>query len=155
MARVESSIFVAQSIEKIYSFLNRRESHRRFIPRMTSLEQTSAGDFGQVGTTLSGMLNYFGLHIPVRYEIIQVEPDHKLAMKGQMGPVDFQDGYVLRASENGTEISFWLDLLPTGWTRILAPLMGIIGKIHSWETLRNLRRELMKSQIVSPVRGSQ
>jgi hypothetical protein len=155
MARVESSIFVAQSIEKIYSFLNRRESHRRFIPRMTSLEQTSPGAFGQVGTTLTGMLNYFGIHIPVLYEIIQVEPDHKLAMKGQMGPVDFQDGYVLRASENGTEIGFWLDLLPTGWTRLLAPLMGIIGKIHAWETLRNLRRELMKSQIVSPVRGSQ
>jgi hypothetical protein len=155
MAHVESSIFVAQPIEKIYSFLNRRESHRRFIPRMTSLEQTSAGVFGQVGTTLSGMLNYFGIQIPVQYEIIQVEPDQKLAMRGQMGTVDFQDGYVLRASGNGTEISFWLDLLPTGWARLLAPFMGIIGKIHAWETLRSLKRELMKSESVSPVRGSQ
>ena len=149
MTRIESSILVQQSIEDIFSFLDTRENHRRFIPRMTELEQTSPGVFGQTGTTLSGMLNYFGLRIPVQYEIIEVKPNDRLAMKGQMGPVLFTDGYVLKKAGEGTEIRFWLALVPAGWARVFSPFMGLIGKIHAWETLRNLKRELMKNEIAS------
>jgi hypothetical protein len=154
MAHLESSILVRKSMENVFAFLNRTESHRNFIPRMTALEQTSPGVFGQAGTTLSGMLNYFGIRIPVKYEIIDVEPNQRLAMKGQMGPVLFKDGYLLRKNGDGTEIKFWLDLSPTGWARVFSPFMGLVGKIHAWETLRNLRRELMKQVIVSPFQGS-
>jgi hypothetical protein len=149
MARIESSILVSKSTEDIFSFLNTCESHLRFIPRMTKLDQTSPGIFGQVGTTLSGMLNYFGIRIPVQYEIIEVEPNHRLAMKGQMGPILFRDGYVLERNGKGTEIKFWLDLAPTGWVIIFSPFMGWIGRIHAWETLRNLKRELAEEEIAT------
>jgi hypothetical protein len=150
MARVESSILVQKSMEDIFSFLNKCESHLNFIPRMTALNQTSQGSFGQVGTTLSGMLNYFGIRIPVKYEIIEAEPNQRLAMKGQMGPVLFKDGYILKQNGDETEIKFWLDLLPTGWAKVFSPFMGLIGRVHAWETLRNLRRELAKEEIASP-----
>jgi Polyketide cyclase / dehydrase and lipid transport len=149
MAPIESRILVRKSIEDVFSFLNRSESHLNFIPRMTELHQTSQGSFGQAGTTLSGMLNYFGLRIPVDYEIVEVEPNRRLAMKGQMGPILFKDGYVLEKNGEGTEIRFWLDLLPKEWAKIFSPFMGLIGKIHAWETLRNLRRELLKQGIAS------
>lgn len=142
MARIESSIIVQESIENVFAFLNKCESHRNFIPRMTLLNQTSPGSFGQVGTTLSGMLNYFGVRIPVEYEIIELEPDRRLAMKGQMGPILFRDGYILNRTGVGTELEFWLDLFPAGWARLLTPFMGLVGKVHAWETLRNLKREL-------------
>jgi hypothetical protein len=140
---------VSKSVEDTFSFLNRCESHLRFIPRMTSLNQTSEGTFGQVGTTLDGMLNYFGLRIPVQYEIAEMEPNQKLTMNGKMGPVLFRDGYILQRKDKGTEIKFWLDLMPKGWAKLFTPLMGLIGKIHAWETLRNLKRELAKMEIAS------
>ena len=149
MPRIESSIVVPNSVEDTFSFLNARESHLSFIPRMTALEQTSHGTFGQVGTTLKGMLNYFGIHIPVQYRIIEMESGHRLAMQGKMGPFDFEDGYILSALEKGSQVRFWLDLSPTGWARIFSPLMGLIGKIHAGETLRNFRRELLKYEIAS------
>jgi hypothetical protein len=149
MARIESMILSSKSVEDVFSFLNRPESHLRFIPRMTRLDQTSSGVFGQVGTTLSGMLNYFGIRIPVQYEIIEVESNHRLAMNGQMGPVHFRDGYVLERNGKGTRIKFWLDLAPAGWAKIFSPFMGLVGRIHAWETLRNLKRELMKPEIAS------
>ena len=144
MARIESTTAVSKSVEDTFSFLSTCESHVRFIPRMTSLEQTSQGMFGQVGTTLAGMLNYFGLRIPVQYEITEIKQNQTLTMNGEMGPVLFRDGYILHRKEEGTEIKFWLDLMPKGWARLLTPFMGLIGKIHAWETLRNLRRELAK-----------
>lgn len=152
MARIESSILVSNSTENVFSFLNQCESHLNFIPRMTALNQTSQGMFGQTGTTLSGILNYFGIRIPVQYEIIEVEPNQRLAMKGQMGPVLFKDGYVLSKNGEGTEIRFWLDLAPTGWAKLFSPFMGWIGGVHAGETLRNLRRELGKWEMASPRR---
>jgi Polyketide cyclase / dehydrase and lipid transport len=149
MARVESSIHVSKSTEEIFSFLNRRESHLKFIPRIMEFNQTSPGVFGQVGTTLSGMLNYFGIRIPVGYEILEVEPDRRLAMKGQMGPVLFKDGYALKRNGNGTEIKFWLELSPTGWAKVFAPFRILVGRIHAFETLRNLKRELAKEEIAT------
>jgi hypothetical protein len=149
MTRIESSIHVLRPIEEVFSFLNACESHLRFIPRMTQLEQTSAGAFGRVGTSLSGMLNYFGFRIPVQYEIIEHQLNHRLAMKGQMGPVHFKDGYILKPRGNLTEIRFWLQLMPIGWARPLSPFGSLIGRIHAWETLKNLSRELEKEEIAS------
>ncbi len=149
MTRIESSIFVPKSVEDTFSFLNTRESHLKFIPRMTMLEQTSRGMFGQFGTTLVGRLNYFGFRIPVQYEIIEIEPHHRFGMQGQMGPVQFKDGYVLSAEQKGSRIKFCLELTPMGWAKLFSPFMGLIGKIHAFETLRNLKRELSKEEIAS------
>ena len=147
MARIESSLFVSKSIEDVFAFLNKRESHLNFIPRMIELKQTSSGDFGQVGAMADGMLNYFGIKIPVKYEIIENVSNQKLAMKGSMGPVVFKDGYRLSKQESDTEIKFWLELNLAGWMKIFSPFVGLVGKVHAWETLRNLKREIASSPL--------
>jgi hypothetical protein len=143
MPRIESTILVPMSIEDTFAFLNAAESHARFIPNMAELKQTSDGAFGRVGTTALGVLSYFGLlKVPVQYEIIEHIPVNRLAMKGLMGPVAFRDGYILNKHGNGTEIKFWLELNPTGWTKIFKPFAGLVGRVHAYETLRNLKREI-------------
>jgi hypothetical protein len=144
MARIESSILVPKTIEDVFSFLNTCESHLKFIPRITEFNQTSQGIFGQVGTTVAGTLNYFGIRIPVQYEIIEIKPNQRLAMKGQMGPVQFQDGYILSTAEKGSQIKFWLELNPTGLTKVFSPFAKLIGKFHAYETLSLLKRQLSK-----------
>src|SRR6266508_5877259 len=156
MAHIESSLLVPKSLEDVFAFLNTSESHAKFIPNMAEFRQTSPDMFGKVGATAQGLLSYFGLmKIKVQYDIIEHEFNHRLAMKGQMGPVLFKDGYILKKNGKGTEIKFWLDLIPTGWTKLLSPFTGLIGKIHAFETLRNLKRELMKQEIASSLRASQ
>lgn len=142
MARIESSINVSKSVGETFAFLSKRESHENFIPRMVSLTQTSQGNFTQVGGTADGLLNYFGIKIPVNYEIIENTPNQTLAMKGSMPYVNFKDGYILNHHANGTKITFWLELTPIGYATIISPLSGLIGKVHAWETLRNLKREI-------------
>jgi len=140
MARIESSTLVTKPVEDVFAFLSKRESHLNFIPRMVSLNQTSEGEFAQVGGRADGMLNYFGIKIPVKYEIIENVSNQKLAMNGWMGPIAFKDGYVLSKHGNGTELKFWLELNLTGWTKIFSPFARLIGKVHAWETLRNLKK---------------
>jgi hypothetical protein len=142
MNPVESRLMVSNSVEEIFLFLSKRESHLNFIPRMVSLTQTSQGEFAQVGGRAEGVLNYFGVKIPVKYEIIENVSDQSLAMNGSMPFVNFKDGYVLSSQNGGTEIKFWLELKLMGWTKIFSPFAGLIGKVHAWETLRNLKREI-------------
>jgi len=142
MSRIESTLLVQKSILETFTFLNKPESHRRFIPRCKEFKQTSAGAFGQVGATVKGLLIYFGIRIPVDYEIIEHQLNQRLAMIGTMGPVRFKDGYILTSSAEGTLITFWLELTMTGFTKIFQPFAGLIGKVHAWETLRNLKREI-------------
>jgi carbon monoxide dehydrogenase subunit G len=147
MARIESSMQVSKSVADVFDFMSVPDNHARFIPHMAEFKQTSNGPFGQVGTTVRGSLNYYGiLKIEVPYEIIEHEPDHRLAMKGSMGPVQFKDGYILSPSGQGTRIKFWLELDPTGWAILLKPIAGLIGRIHAQETLANLKRELNGSK---------
>ena len=142
MARIESSIVVSKSVEDTFAFLNKLESHLKFIPNMVELNQTSAGSFGRVSTTMEGALGYFGIRLPVQYELIEHQPNKALAMKGTLGPMLFKDGYVLSTSGNGTQIKFWLELSLTGITKLLTPFTGLIGKIHAYETLNNLKNAL-------------
>ena len=143
MARIESMIQVRKQIEDVFAFMNVAENHARFIPNMVEFKQTSPGTFGRVGATANGLLRYLGIFkIPVSYEIIEHDVNHALAMKGKMGPVLFKDGYVLSSTANGTRIKFWLELNPTGWTRLFSPFAKLIGKIHAYETLSNLRKAL-------------
>lgn len=143
MAHIESTLLVPGSPEEVFAFLEAPESHARFIPNMIAFQQTSAGPFGSVGARADGLLSYMGwIRIGVHYEIIEHEPNHRLAMKGQMGRVQFRDGYILTKDGVNTEIRFWLDLFPRGWATLFSPFMGLIGRLHAWETLRNLKREL-------------
>ena len=162
MARIESVIQVRKQIEDVFAFMNGAENHVRFIPNMVEFKQTSAGAFGRVGATANGLLRFLGIiKIPVSYEIIEYDLNYALAMKGKMGPVFFRDGYILSPAENGARIKFWLELSPTGWTKLFSPFAKLIGKVHAYETLRNLKRALeiwhpsSKEEIVSsPFRGS-
>src|SRR5690554_2437639 len=131
MALIESSVRVSRSIEETFAFLNVAENHARFIPNMIAFHKTSNGPFGQVGTTIRGVLRFFGLTLELPYEIIEHEPNRKLAMQGVLGPVRFRDGYVLNPTDAGTQIKFWLELTPTGLSKILSPFAGLIGRIHA------------------------
>jgi len=146
MARIESSVQVSRSVEDTFAFLNAAENHARFIPNMVEFNKTSSGAFGQVGTTIRGVLRFLGFKMELPYEIIEHEPNRRLAMKGILGPVLFEDGYILSPSENGTQIKFWLELTPTGLSKVMNPFAGLIGRIHAMETLANLKKALEVSR---------
>jgi hypothetical protein len=119
--------------------------HHKGSRKYHGAEQTSGGAFGQVGATVRGVLRYFGIRIPVDYEIIEHQPHQRLAMRGRVGPVLFKDGYILSAEKGGTRILFWLELTMSGLARLFSPFAGLIGRVHAYETLANLKKVLKTS----------
>ncbi len=145
MTHIESSMVVARSIKDTFDFLNEAEHHAIFIPNMIQFSQTSAGSFGQVGTKVTGILRILGMSFQVPYELTEHEQDHRLSMKGSLGSILFEDGYILEALVDATRIHFWLDIKFKGISKVFIPFASLIGRIHARETLRNLYRALQKN----------
>jgi hypothetical protein len=144
MTRIESKLWVPASVETVFGFLDEAENHARFIPNMAEFNKTSPGRFGQVGTTIQGVLRFWGQRLEVPYMIIDHADNQRLAMQGSLGPLGFKDGYILSAAGGGTTIQFWLELMLSGLGRVLGPAAGLIGWIHARETLTNLKHQLAR-----------
>jgi len=140
--KLESSTSIERPAEKVFAFLSVPENHARFIPGMLEFKQTSAGPFGRVGATVRGRRRLLGRSMDLPYEITEYEPNRALAMKGRMGPVSFEDGYVLEPAGEGTRITFWLRFKPAGAMFLAMPILLPWGKIHGAETIANLKRAL-------------
>src|SRR5436305_657109 len=142
MSKIEASILINRPAEEIFAFFSIPENHAKFIPGMIEFKQTSPGAFGQVGATARGVRRDFGLSTEVRYEITQVEPNSKLGMNGSMGPIAFSDGYVLEWLGASTRVQLWLELALNGPAKLAQPFIGLVGRIHTAETLANLKKAL-------------
>jgi hypothetical protein len=141
-ARIESSTLIEKPAGKVFAFLSVPENHAKFIPGMLEFKQTSTGAFGRVGATVRGRRRLLGRSLDLPYEIIAFEPERVLAMKGRIGPVSFEDGYVLEPRGEHTRITFWVRFLPAGATILAMPILLPWGKLHGIETIANLKRAL-------------
>lgn len=137
---VEDSVIINQPAEAIFAFLSAPESHAKFIPDMLEFEQTSSGAFAQVGAQARGLRRFSGITMEIPYEVTEVEPNKRLSMKGVMGPVKFNDGYILEARGDATLVRFWLQPTPTGLLRLARPFILFVGRTHAAETLSGLKR---------------
>lgn len=140
--RLEASILINRPAEDIFAFLNAPENHPKFVPGMLEFKKTSPGPLGGVGATVRGVRQILGQRLELPYEITEYEAGNRLGMRGAMGPITFEDGYVLDREGNSTRVRFWLELTLTGLMRLARPFLVWQGKIHAGETLANLKSTL-------------
>jgi hypothetical protein len=138
--RLETDILVHGTPAKVYAFLCVPANHAKFIPGMFEFEQTSPGAFGRRGATARGRRRWLGRLVDLPYEITICDPGRELGMKGVLGPIAFEDGYLLNAQGKDTRVTFWLRFKPAGAVLLVMPLLLAWGKIHAIETLRNVRK---------------
>ena len=143
--RLEATIMINRPAEDIFAFLNIPENHVKFVPGMLEFKKTSPGPLGQVGATVRGVRQFLGRSMELPYEITEYDPGNRLGMKGAMGPITFEDGYVLDPMGDSTRVKFWLELTLTGLMKLAKPFVLLLGKTHATETLVNLKSTLEKA----------
>ena len=140
--RLEATILINRPAEEVFTFLNRPENHPKFVPGMLEFKKGSPGPIEQVGTSIQGVRRFLGRTIELPYEITEYQRGTRLGMRGAMGPIKFEDGYVLESMGPNTRVKFWLEFALTGVMLIARPFLAIVGKTHAHETLTNLKRAL-------------
>jgi len=142
MVRLEAHQLIHKPAAAIFDFLITPENHPKFVPGMLEFRVTSASRLAQVGATARGVRRLFWRKVEMPYQITEHEPDRRLAMKGKIGPIEFDDGYVLEAMGASTRVNFWLEPRITGLMKLAQPLIVFMGRAHAAETLGNLRKVL-------------
>jgi carbon monoxide dehydrogenase subunit G len=140
--RLEASILIDRSAEDIFKFLNHPENHPRFVPGMLEFKKGSPGPIQEPGTSIRGIRRFLGRRLELPYEITEYQRGTRLGMRGAMGPLRFEDGYILEAMGSSTRVKFWLEFTLTGLMALARPVLAIVGKTHAHETLTNLKRAL-------------
>jgi len=144
--RLEATILIDKPAEDVFTFLHNPENHPKFVPGMLEFNKASPGPIEQVGTSVQGVRRFLGRRMELPYEITEYQRGTCLGMKGMMGPITFEDGYVLESMGTRTRVKFWLELTLTGVMKLARPLIALVGRTHAHETLVNLKRAVEASK---------
>jgi hypothetical protein len=142
MDKLEASVLIERSAEDVFAFIQVPENHPKFVPGMLEFRKTSPGPLGQVGETVRGLRRFLGRKMELPYVITEYEQDSKLGMKGAIGPITFEDGYVLAPMGGRTQVKFWLRPTLSGLAKLVRPIIVQMGKAHAVETLDGLKKAM-------------
>ncbi len=145
MPPIKRTLIVKKPLKNIYEFLNTPQKHTLFIPNMVEFRPTQGQTELSEGTEIIGLRVQLGSRMNIPYVITKNIPQKELAMRGKMGFIEFEDGYILSQEPNGdTRIDFWLEFPTSGWMNLIKPILWVFGVIHAAETLFNLERALKR-----------
>jgi hypothetical protein len=142
MDKLEASVLIERSAQDVFAFIQVPENHPKFVPGMLEFKKTPPGPLGRVGETVRGLRRFLGRKMELPYVITEYEQDSRLGMKGAMGPITFEDGYVLDPMGARTQVKFWLRPTLSGLAKLVRPIVVQMGKAHAVETLDGLKKAL-------------
>ena len=97
----------------------------------------------QVGSKLAFVARFLGRRLEYTYEIVDLVPGQRLVMRTDEGPFPMETTYTWSATGDGsTRMTLRNRGEPTGFSRLLAPLMVPAMRRANRKDLANLRRIL-------------
>jgi uncharacterized protein YndB with AHSA1/START domain len=141
--RFSNTITIERPPSEVFAYLADFENLPRWNHAISETHKMTPGAPG-VGSRYTQVRT-----IPKRseetFEVIEFEPDHRLAVQGTFGPLTGQATYVLQPSNNGTTLRNDMDLQPGGVVSLVAPLATWRVRAAVAENLRTLK-EILERQ---------
>lgn len=125
MIRLEQSVDVRRDAQDIFDFLSAIERYPDWLPGVIEAKQTSDGPVGPA-TTFSLRIAGPAGPIDAAGEVTEVDPPHRLAIRGDAQPGTVGGGFELAASEaaTATRIRIWMEIELRGAYRFAEGLVA-------------------------------
>ena len=130
MARVEGEITISRPVEEVFDFVADERNEPRYNARMVRAEQISEGPIGE-GTRFHTELRTMGRTMPMVAEFTAYERPSRLASATRSSMMETEGALTFEPVPEGTRMLWSWDVRPRGATRLMAPLVGAIGRRHS------------------------
>ena len=140
MARVEGKIIINWPVEKVFDFVADERNEPRYNPRMCDAEQISDGPIG-LGTRFRTELETMGRKMPMIVEFTGYERPRRLASVTRSSMMETEGALTFESAPGGTRMRWSWDVRPRGALRLMAPLVGVIGRRQEqcvWGNLKGL-----------------
>ena len=96
----------------------------------------------QIGSRVAFVASFLGRRLAYTYEIAEYVPNERLVMRMAQGPFSMETTYTWAPSGRGTRMTLRNRGLPSGFSRIAAPLMAAAMKRANQKDLLALKQLL-------------
>jgi uncharacterized protein YndB with AHSA1/START domain len=96
----------------------------------------------RVGSRLDFVAQFLGRRLAYTYEVVDLEPGHRLVMRTADGPFPMETTYTFEASGDGTRMTLRNRGNPTGFSRMAAPVLEAAMRRATTKDLARLKQLL-------------
>jgi carbon monoxide dehydrogenase subunit G len=139
MPEALSSIVINRPVGDVFAFLADAENDKRWRPGVVEIRRRSGTGAGAVyDQRVKGPL---GRQIVADVEIVEFEPQRRIAFRTIAGPVRPEGSYELEPVDGGTRVTFELRAQLRGPSKLMAPMVASTMRSEVSQ-LERLRQEL-------------
>jgi len=93
----------------------------------------------RVGSRIAFVADFLGRRLAYTYEIVELVPGRRLAMRTAQGPFPMQTTYTFEEVERGTKMTLRNHGEPAGFSRLVAPFLAFAVRRANRKDLAKLR----------------
>jgi hypothetical protein len=143
MGRVAGDILIGRSVEDVFDFVADERNEPRYNPRMVRAEKTSSGPVG-LGTRFSAEMRSIGRPARMMVEYTGFDRPHRLASSTHLSKMDIDGTLTFEPVPDGTRMRWAWNLRPRGMLKLMAPVIGNLGRRQEqaiWTGLKRVMEE--------------
>ena len=140
MARLEGEIVINRPVEEVFDFVADERHEPRYNPRMVRAEKISEGPIAP-GTRFHTKLKMGGRTMPMVVEFTDFERPRRLGSVTRSSMMVTTGALTFESISAGTRMCWSWDVRPRGAMKLMAPLVGTIGRRQErgiWGSLKRL-----------------
>jgi Polyketide cyclase / dehydrase and lipid transport len=140
MARVEGEIIINRPVEVVFDFVADERNEPRYNPRMVRAEKISEGPIAP-GARFRTQLKTAGRTMPMVVEFTDFDRPRRLGSVTRSSMMETTGGLTFESIPAGTRVCWSWDVRPRGAMKLMAPLVGPIGRRQErgiWGGLKRL-----------------
>ena len=129
------------AVEEVFDFVADERNEPRYNLRMLDAEQISEGPIG-VGTRFRAELETMGRTMPMIVEFTGYERPRRLGSVTRSSMMETEGALTFESVPGGTRMCWSWEVWPRGVLKLMAPIVGAIGRRQEQRIWGNLKRLL-------------
>ena len=138
---VSTSITIAQPRERVASYAANPDNAPSWYVNIKSVEWRTPRTVS-VGSRIAFVALFLGRRMAYTYEIVELVPGERLVMRTAKGPFPMETTYTWEDVNGGTRMTLRNRGTPTGFSKVMAPLMQFAMRRANQKDLVALKKLL-------------
>ncbi len=141
MTHVRGHIVIDRPVEQVFDLVADERNEPSYNPAMTHVEKLTQGPIG-TGTRYRATVSSMGRPVDMLIETTTYERPTVLASTTTMAWASIRGTLTFEADAGLTRLSWDWDVAPTGPSRMLGPLVGLVGRRQEGRIWAGLKHRL-------------